>query len=531
MLKTLLKKQLYELNYTFFYDQKKGKMRSKGSSITLIALYVLLMVGVVGGMFAIFAAMACPPLVEAGMGWLYFSIFSLVAVAMGVFGSVFNTYSGLYLAKDNDLLLSMPIPVRYLLIVRLAGVYLMGLMFSAMVLLPAVIVYLVNAFSVPALLGGLLLLISVSALVLVLSCLLGWVVAKISLKLKNKSFITVIVSLAFFAAYYFFYFKASELLQSLIENAVAIGGSIKSAAYPIYILGKMGEGDFVAAAIIVIVSVVLVALTMWILSRGFIKIATSTGTTEKVKYKETVAKQASASAALLRKEFMRFTSSPNYMLNCGFGIIMPPIAAVLLLIKGRVFAAMLAVTFGGESGIMAVLAAGAMCMLASMNDMTAPSVSLEGKSIWIAQSMPIEPWQALRAKLEMHLLLTEIPILLCGICAVIVLQPTAAESVFVIVLPLLYGVLFACIGLFADLKRPNLKWTNEIIPVKQSISAMFVIFGGWVYTAAVVGLYFAVGDVISAWLYLLIASVLTAGASALLLHWIRTKGAKTFAAL
>ena len=72
MLKTLLKKQLYELNYTFFYDQKKGKMRSKGSSITLIALYVLLMVGVVGGMFAIFAAMACPPLVEAGMGWLYF---------------------------------------------------------------------------------------------------------------------------------------------------------------------------------------------------------------------------------------------------------------------------------------------------------------------------------------------------------------------------------------------------------------------------------------------------------------------------
>ena len=170
-------------------------------------------------------------------------------------------------------------------------------------------------------------------------------------------------------------------------------------------------------------------------------------------------------------------------------------------------------------------------MLASMNDMTAPSVSLEGKSIWIAQSMPIEPWQALRAKLEMHLLLTEIPMLLCGICAVIVLQPTAAEGVFVIVLPLLYGVLFACIGLFADLKRPNLKWTNEIVPVKQSISAMFVIFGGWVYTVAVVGLYFAVGDVISAWLYLLIVSVLTAGASALLLRWIRTKGAKTFAAL
>lgn len=129
MLKTLLKKQLLELNYGFFYDQKKGKMRSKASSIVFIALYALLMIGFAGGMFGLFCTMVCGPLVEAGMGWFYFTIFGLFAIAMGVFGSVFNTYSGLYLAKDNDLLLSMPIPVRYLLTVRLAGVYLWGLCF------------------------------------------------------------------------------------------------------------------------------------------------------------------------------------------------------------------------------------------------------------------------------------------------------------------------------------------------------------------------------------------------------------------
>ena len=32
MLGTLLKKQLYELNRGFFYDAKKGKMRSKGAA-------------------------------------------------------------------------------------------------------------------------------------------------------------------------------------------------------------------------------------------------------------------------------------------------------------------------------------------------------------------------------------------------------------------------------------------------------------------------------------------------------------------
>ena len=35
-------------------------------------------------------------------------------------------------------------------------------------------------------------LLLISLFVLALSCLLGWVVAKVSLKLKNKSFVTVV---------------------------------------------------------------------------------------------------------------------------------------------------------------------------------------------------------------------------------------------------------------------------------------------------------------------------------------------------
>lgn len=73
-------------------------------------LYVLLMVGVIGGMFTLFSIGLCAPLHEAGLDWLYFTLFALVGVLMGVFGSVFNTFSGLYQAKDNDLLLSLPIP-------------------------------------------------------------------------------------------------------------------------------------------------------------------------------------------------------------------------------------------------------------------------------------------------------------------------------------------------------------------------------------------------------------------------------------
>ena len=138
------------------------------------------------------------------MGWLYFALMGLIAILLGAFGSVFNTYAGLYLPKDNDLLLSMPIPVPALLASRLLGVYLMGLLYSAIVIVPAVIVYWVTAgAALPAVWGGLLLTLLISVIVMILSCALGWVVAKISQKLKHKGFLTVAVSLVFICLYYF----------------------------------------------------------------------------------------------------------------------------------------------------------------------------------------------------------------------------------------------------------------------------------------------------------------------------------------
>ena len=70
MLKVLLKKQLFQLNQSFFYDAKKGKMRSKGSTIAFIVSFVVLVAGLLGGMFTYFSMMLCEPLTSAGCAWL-----------------------------------------------------------------------------------------------------------------------------------------------------------------------------------------------------------------------------------------------------------------------------------------------------------------------------------------------------------------------------------------------------------------------------------------------------------------------------
>lgn len=532
MLSLLVKKQLAEIFRSYFYNPKKNTARSRGSIIAMLALFVLLMVGIVGGTFAFLSAVMCDSLVSAGLGWLYFTVFSLLAIFLGTFGSVFSTYSGLYLSKDNDLLLSMPIPVRYIITARLLGVYLMGLMYSGVVILPAIIVYWIIApFSVGVLVGSLLLVLLLSLFVLVLSCLLGWVVAKISLKLKNKSFITVIVSLLFFGAYYFLHFKAQTLLPKLIENAVYYGSVIRDAAYPLYLLGRVAEGDWLAMLLVGAVVAAIFVLTWLLLSRSFLKIATATGKVARVAYKEGKTQLRSPSRALFAKELRRFTASPNYMLNCGLGTLLLPVAGIALLFKGGVLTQTLGLAFAARPGSFTALLCAMICMIITMNDTAAPSISLEGKALWQLQSLPVRPWHVLRAKLAVQLSLTMLPALFCSVCAALACRLPAVDTVLVLVVPQLCALFLACLDLAIGLKKPNLNWTSEIVPIKQGFGVFLALLSGWAYGLLLGGGYLLIGYKLGLLPFLGILALLSALSAVLLLLWLNRSGTKIFSTL
>lgn len=178
-----------------------------------------------------------------------------------------------------------------------------------------------------------------------------------------------------------------------------------------------------------------------------------------------------------------------------------------------------------------MLLSAALCLLASMNDMAAPSVSLEGRQLWLAQSLPVVPWQVLRAKLDTQLLLTGVPVLFCALCMVITLPGGALEKVLLVVVALLYTLLSALAALALGLKMPNLTWTNETTPIKQSGCVMLALFANWFYAIALGGLYFLCGRYLSAAAYLALAAAITAVVCALLLRWVKQRGTRIFAAL
>lgn len=527
MTKTLLKKQMLEVFAWVYQDKKNGKNRSKSGALGYAVLYLGIF-GVVGFIFYQVADMLAP-LIEIGYGWMFMALMSLLGVALGVFGSVFNTYASLYQAKDNDMLLSMPVSTSTILITRLAGVYVLGVMYEILVMIPALIVFFIHSeLSFGKVIFSLLIPLILSVLVLALSCVIGWLVAVISSKVKNKNIITVVLSLAFIAAYYYVYGKAYEILGQIMAAPEKAAGKVKSILYPFYHLGLASQGKAASMLIFTLICVGIFGMVYLILSKSFLKIATTNRGAARVRYQEKRVKIHSVNGALFRKELRRFLGSPVYMLNCGLGIVMMLIAAVVLPIKGQNVVKMVNAMYGSVEGLVPLIACGVLCAISSMNDLTAPSVSLEGKNIWLVQSFPVSGWQVLMAKLNMHLVLTMIPALLLTASTLWMLKP---ETVFLIMIPvavMIFILFMAAMGLVLNLKMPNLTWTNEAIPVKQSMGVMIALFGGWMLVAAFGGGYYLLRDMVSPIIYLVAVSVLLLAVSVAAMTWLRNQGAKIF---
>ena len=101
--------------------------------------------------------------------------------------------------------------------------------------------------------------------------------------------------------------------------------------------------------------------------------------------------------------------------------------------------------------------------------MTAPSVSLEGKTLWLAQSMPVTPWQVLQAKLRLQWLLSSVPTLFCAVCAGCLVSASPLERALTILLPVCFALFSALLGLTLGLKmciRDSLQAAEEVLREK-----------------------------------------------------------------
>ena len=177
------------------------------------------------------------------------------------------------------------------------------------------------------------------------------------------------------------------------------------------------------------------------------------------------------------------------------------------------------------------LTAGIILLLCAMGIVTAPSVSLEGRSLWIVQSLPVEPWQVLRAKLRLHLLCVGAPALVSAVLLAAALRLGAVQAALLAALTLAFVLFGAQTGLLWGLRLPNLTWTNETAPIKQGSATALTLLTGWAAVLLLAGGYILLRGRLAPEIVLTLAAIILTAVNVLLRRHLRTAGTARFSAL
>ncbi len=508
---------------------RAGKKQGLAFKI-LIGFVFIYAIGAVLMMFGLMFESLCVPLYNAGLSWLYFTLMGIMALAICFIASIFAAYTHLFEAKDNELLLSMPISSNMILASRISVLLLMNYLYESFVVLPAGIIYFLHyKVTVTAVVIFLLIALLLPLFVLAISCLFGWLLAWITSKIRFKNIITLVLSLVFLFVYLGVYSQMQTYLNLLISNGESIAVAIRKVIPPFYHLGNaFAEESYSSVLIFALFSIIPFLVVYLILSRNFIRIATSNKGVAKIRYKEKALKVSSARTAFVKKELRLFLSNSMYIMNASMGAIFMLILSVLLVVKKEMVLSVF-VEIPQIDMLLPPIAIVALCVLATNNIISAPSISLEGKKLWIARSLPIDSGEILLSKAMAHIFICIPAVIIVSTTCAIILPMTAVQLVFLYLLPCIVTIFTGLFGVVVNLHFPKFDWISETMAVKQGASTLIAMFGSTAIISIPVLVYiFLLIDRVNMDLYLFICFILILILSYGLYKFLMTKGKRMF---
>lgn len=508
MFKALLRVQFSSLWATLTRNTTGKKKKSTGKAVLVAILFIYIL----GCFFVMFGGMfyaLAEPLSMLGLGWFYFALAGIIAAALCFIGSVFMAQQQLFNAKDNELLLSMPIPPSYILGSRMAALLLVNYAFELVVFIPVGVVWCMK-LSVTAMGAVCFVLVCLLLPFLILSftCLFAWLLALISSRLRFKTVITLVLSLAFLGFYMYAVMNMQNYLLALLESSAQLAGSVEAYAYPAYALGvAIAGGDLVSLLGFAACCILPFAIVCALLSRFFTSVTTKRASV-RIKYRRTELKAAGAMSALLKKELRRFASNSMIILNSALGSIFLVIMGVAALIYRDRLLEVLGFMPGG-SDTLAGIAVLALSFMGAMDYISSATISLEGKCLWIPKTIPVPVRTILMSKVLLNVVIALPATLIASVCVAIALPMTALERLYVVLIPCIVSVFISLYGVVINLRFPKFDYINEVNVVKNSLSVCVCLFSSWGILAAPTLLYvFVLNGVVSMTAYLGICTAL-----------------------
>lgn len=407
--------------------------------------------------------------------------FMLLASLFILFTNIYKVGGTLFKFKDYDLLMSLPIKKWVIISSKIFLLYVSGIIYAALIMIPAFIVYVRNVdVSILFYLLFFITLLVIPMIPLVVSSIIGSLITAISSRFKHKNIINYILTIGLFVVIMVF---STGLENMKAIDMANIGKSMIDMFNGIYPLVKMyndilSNSNILSLALFIVIPVLLFAIYIKLMVIFHSKINDGLSSYKKNKnYKIGVLKRNTPLLALYQKELKRYFSSVVYVTNTAMGAIMLTLSVIGIVIAGgdKVNQILGIPGFSTTIANIGPLIMGAFCML---NCSTHSAISLEGKNLWIIKSIPVKTKKIFYSKIMVNLTILIPAILINSTIFCIYLKTNLVMTLYMYITPLIYSIFISVIGLIINLHFPLFNWKNEIKVIKQSLSSFIAIFVG-----------------------------------------------------
>lgn len=448
-----------------------GKKKTSGIALSIF--------GLIG--YCFFVNMFTAPIVFGTMlalkgssyEWIPISLAMGIAMFLCFIGSVFTAQQQIYESKDNQMLISMPIKPGQILLSRIFAIAIFNMIYALPFFTGSAIGYCIYSVSMGPiqLLPLLILLISyVSMIVFItmLTSLLAWGVSIIMSKITNKTLISTVLYMVFFAIYFYAVFNLDNLGEAIEKNADKLSSGIMTFARPIYYMGASVVEQNILFVAAFLVSLLIPAFLMYIvIKKSFFKILLHENKSKNkmLKHSDKDFNSHSAFIALLQKEIARFLRTPMYFLSYGTSIFFVAMMLAYLFIKKDKFEDVVELlSIYGVSSTKALPAIFSMLLYQFVSSgavLTSASINMEGKNIWIIKSLPIKTIDIMLAKGLVPVIIL-LPIFeVESLLLIFLFKISGSAMILLLLMPIFTMIFFSMFGLYINLNHFKLDWLSE----------------------------------------------------------------------
>jgi ABC-2 type transport system permease protein len=430
-------------------------------------------------------------------------VLTMAAVASGIIVLIFGIFyilSTVFLAKDTELLASLPISQGNIFLSKFILVLLGEYPFAFFLMLPPVIIYGIGQnMGVIYYLLAIICTLFIPLVPLVISSLLSLVLMNIVGRSRHRDLITIIGSIILLVGMFLgqnylisqMPDNEQEFLVELLKSSNAMVEFMGRAFPPAIWITKILSGTFSEAMVnmanLLIVSLGAFGLVYFIASFIYQRGATaqfetraSTGKT-KLSYKRT-----SQILTIFKIEWLTILRTPIYALNSLVMIFVAPLMLMLPMFGGNLandpdlqFLYQL-IENGESTPWLPLIVAGLITVFVLINPAVSSTFSREGKNIWILKNIPVKPEIQVYGKLLAGYSISFIAAILSAVMAMLSFRIPIVTTVMVVILTSAALVPISAVGIYIDLMRPKLIWNNPQEAIKQNFNVVIAMLLGFV---------------------------------------------------